>query len=1373
MSEQTIKIKPLSNGNYQEWSGEMRALLMRGGLWSVVSGKGTKPSATDELAKWETKVEKAAGEIYLAVESDQRIHFNGKEDDPKAMWDALQKAHLHQKPGARFNAYDELFSIHKADDETLLDMATKVGKAMSNIKNLRPSDFTLDKLDDELLCMAMIRALPESYANLASNLLLQKELTKDVILQAFRAEELNRQRQANVGERANRAGFSGHRGGRGGRGGSRGGYYNSQGFRTKLKCFLCGEEGHLVAKCPKNQVAAAPANANKAEEGKEAEIAEKAGNASTIQHAFGTSADHRFDWNTDSGATAHMTPHRHWFKTYTKMRKPVRLADHNIVYTEGVGSVVFRPVIDGKQTRVVEFARVLHVPDLQNNLFSVLYLTQQKGFDVHISKSVMTFEKDGYKPFIAKIGDDNVGYLMGETIVDEEYVHSATASSTLPLDLTLWHRRLAHHNYESVKNMVNDSMVEGLTMTSKNKPDPICEPCLAGKMHANPFPTSKNRATKVLELIHTDVHYVGTATHSGYQYWVTFIDDYSRFRVVYPMKTKDMVFDSFKRFKAYAENHLGHKIDTLRDDKGGEYMSNEFLRFTDECGISRQHTVRNRPQQNGVAERANRTLDERITAMLNESGLSKAFWGECLAALVHIWNRCPTSAVEKKTPFELWHGKKPDVSHLRIWGCTAYVHVQKDKRNALGSHMEKCIFIGYPAGYKGWKFYNPTTKKTVISERAEFDERYMLGSSSVRRPQDTNNDANGQQYYVPLPATPIEADDDDSIQVPLHEPDRPEENHDQGEAEDVQPEVDERPITPPPRPPPELPDEPLALRRQRRNPKPTWKVKAMDPQMFDDDDDEGEDAEYVHASSLEHYEPNTYAEAMAGPDAQKWHEASLEELNAHLRNGTWSLEKLPPGKKAIGSRWVFRVKRNADGIVERYKARIVAKGYNQRPGFDYMEIFAPTMRQATIRLILALAAIDDLHLRSVDISHAFINGDIDAEVYMTQPEGFKELGPEYVCKLNKSIYGLKQAARLWNEKLHSALLDMGFNRIRSDPALYIYRKDEVQIIMPVYVDDITLASNSQTALDKTVSELSKHFKLRDLGETSYLLGVAIRRDRANRKIYLSQKQYIMDVLKRFGMEKCHTVDTPMNPGLNLSKDQSPKTDVEKEEMKDIPYISAVGSVMYLAMMTRVDIAETASVLARFNSNPGMAHWKAAKHLLRYLAGTMEMELCLGPDPESNELIRAYADADHGGNRDNGKSTTGYLIKVGSGAVSWSSKLQPIVALSTTEAEYVAACAAGKEIIWMQKFLGELGYGFPRPTKLFMDNQSAISVAKNPEHHGRMKHLDLCFYWLRDKVEQGYIEPVYLQTDQMPADLLTKALPRVKVMFLRKLMGLEI
>jgi hypothetical protein len=350
--------------------------------------------------------------------------------------------------------------------------------------------------------------------------------------------------------------------------------------------------------------------------------------------------------------------------------------------------------------------------------------------------------------------------------------------------------------------------------------------------------------------------------------------------------------------------------------------------------------------------------------------------------------------------------------------------------------------------------------------------------------------------------------------------------------------------------------------------------------------------------------------------------------------------------------------------------------------------------------------------------------------------------------------------------------DMGFQKAYSDPSLYIYDKDNVKVIVPVFVDDITLASKSNEALDEFVVQLGTYFKLRDLGSTSLLLGVEISRDRANRMIYLSQKQYILNKLHEFNMADCKPVGTPMLPGLKLCKEQCPQTSDEKEEMKNVPYINAVGSLLYLAILTRPDIAFAASVLARFNSNPGRTHWKAVGHLFRYLKGTVDLKLAYGPDPSiGNDQFISYCDADHGGNKDNGKSTSGYMIKLGSGVVCWSSKLQPIVTLSTTEAEYVAGVAAGKEICWVQNLLGELGYTAPAPSKLYTDNQSALSVAKNPEHHGRMKHLDLCFYWLRDKVQSNTLQPLYLPTEDMPADLLTKALPRPQVIKLRSMMGL--
>ena len=390
---------------------------------------------------------------------------------------------------------------------------------------------------------------------------------------------------------------------------------------------------------------------------------------------------------------------------------------------------------------------------------------------------------------------------------------------------------------------------------------------------------------------------------------------------------------------------------------------------------------------------------------------------------------------------------------------------------------------------------------------------------------------------------------------------------------------------------------------------------------------------------------------------------------------------------------------------------------------------------------------------------------------MKQPEGFEVGGPEYVCKLEKSLYGLKQAGRVWNQTLHSVLSSMGFQRVHSDHGLYIYERDGVRIFMPVFVDDITLAGNDGAKINSIIQELSSHFKLRDLGPTTQLLGMEIHRDRPNRTLSLSQSQFITHLVQEHGLQDCKPVSTPLNPGSRLSTSMSPQNDAEAAEMSQYPYISIVGSLMYLALTTRPDIAYAAGVLARFNSNPGLPHWQAAKHVLRYLKGTVDQRLVYRPSDLPEPFI-TYSDADHGGNPDNGRSTGGYVVKIGTGAVSWSSKLQTLVALSTTEAEHISAVEARKEILWMHQFMGELGYKMPGPSVLWMDNQSAIAVNKNPEHHGRMKHLSLRLFWLRDAVQEGQISPMFVATRDMAADIFTKALDRFKLQRCVGMLGLE-
>lgn len=535
--------------------------------------------------------------------------------------------------------------------------------------------------------------------------------------------------------------------------------------------------------------------------------------------------------------------------------------------------------------------------------------------------------------------------------------------------------------------------------------------------------------------------------------------------------------------------------------------------------------------------------------------------------------------------------------------------------------------------------------------------------------------------------------------------------------------------------------------------------------------------EFVHALKTTSHdgEPRSFKEAMKQEpkERQKWWEAALSEIQSLVENGTFELVELPRGAKAIGSRWVFKVKRNADGSIERYKARLVAQGFSQRPGSDYHETFAPTPRWAALRAVLVLAAFEDLHLESVDISSAFLNGTLKETVFMRQPEGFEEKGAGWVWRLKRSLYGLKQAGRVWHETLNERLEEMGFKRILCEHSIWVFGRGDSRIIIPVFIDDMTIAAKSKAEVDRVKLELKSHFKLRDLGPTSFLLGVSIERDRPNRTIRLSQRQYVLDLLDRFNFSDCSPVSTPLDPSIRLSTSMAPQSYEEELQMRSIPYINAVGALAYLAIATRPDIAHSVGVLARFSQNPGLQHWKAIKHLFRYLKGSLDYKLTYSPTSSSStELFHTYTDTDHAGNPDSGRSTSGYLVKMGTGAISWQSRLQSIVALSTTEAEYVAATTAGQEILFLRNLLTSFGYSLDSPSTLYIDNQSALQVAKNPEHHGRMKHLDLRFYWLRDEVEKGTIRMEHIGTDEMPADLLTKPLARVKVQKFAEMMGLR-
>ena len=501
----------------------------------------------------------------------------------------------------------------------------------------------------------------------------------------------------------------------------------------------------------------------------------------------------------------------------------------------------------------------------------------------------------------------------------------------------------------------------------------------------------------------------------------------------------------------------------------------------------------------------------------------------------------------------------------------------------------------------------------------------------------------------------------------------------------------------------------------------------------------------------------------------KWELAMKEEMDSLKQNKTWDLVKLPAGKKALFNKWVYKMKNEADGT-KRYKARLVVKGYAQKEGIDFQEIFFPVVKMTSIRVILSMVAVEDLHLEQLDVKTAFLHGDLEEELYMHQPEGFQVKGKEdMVCRLKKSLYGLKQAPRQWYLKFDSFMLEKGFTRCQSDHCVYYQRfVNNEFIVLSLYVDDMLVAGSSMRKIEELKKLMAKKFSMKDLGEAKQILGMRIKRDRKQRKLWLSQEDYVEKVLKRFNMENAKAVSTPLAAHFKLSKQLCPTTQEARDEMIRVPYASAVGSLMYAMVCTRPDIVQAMGAVSRYMQNPGKEHWNAVKWILRYLRGTSTYSLCYEGD---SLQVQGFVDADHSGDRDSGRSTTGYVFTVGNTAVSWVSQLQKIVALSTTEAEYVAITEASKEMIWLQRLMEELGKKHNCNT-LWSDSQSAVHLARNPAFHARTKHIQLRYHFIRSALDEEWLKLEKIDGAKNPADMFTKVVSRDKLSFCCNLVNLS-
>ena len=519
--------------------------------------------------------------------------------------------------------------------------------------------------------------------------------------------------------------------------------------------------------------------------------------------------------------------------------------------------------------------------------------------------------------------------------------------------------------------------------------------------------------------------------------------------------------------------------------------------------------------------------------------------------------------------------------------------------------------------------------------------------------------------------------------------------------------------------------------------------------------------EHCAYSAQEIPEPATIDEALGSPHAKEWKLATDSEYRSLMENDTWDLVELPEGRTAVGCKWVFKVKHNGEGKAVRFKSRLVAKGYTQKHGIDFEETFSPVVRFSSIRTLLALAIQRNLIVHQMDVVTAFLNGKLNEEIYMQQPDGYQVSGKKsLVCRLKKSLYGLKQAPRCWNQELKQFMAQAGFVQSNADPCVFI-RLDEHTTIVAVYVDDLILITDAMEVMLETKGLLSKHFKMKDMNQLHYCLGVNI----VHRQncVWLHQQQYITQMLRKFGLEDANTVSTPADCNVKLVKD-----DHVSKPTDPVEYQSMVGSLLYIAMGTRPDIAQAVGAVSKFCSNPTEAHKTAVKRIFRYLKKTRNLALKYFKDERP---VTGFSDADWGGDPDDRHSTTGNVFMLAGGAVSWLSKKQAVVALSTSEAEYIALSLAVQEALWFRKLFTDLQMA-AKPITIMEDNQGAIALTQNPIAHSRTKHIDIRFHFIREAREESTIDIVYCPTSEMIADLFTKPTPRGRFEKLRDLLGME-
>jgi len=1101
------------------------------------------------------------------------------------------------------------------------------------------------------------------------------------------------------------------------------------------------------------------------------------------------------DWLADSGANTHITAD----SSNIDNPQPFDGAD-----TVGVGNGAGLSIkhsgsslVHSKTSSVPSFLlkNILHCPNASANLLSINKFCIDNDCWFALTGSSFSVQDNLTGAVLLQGPSENGLYPIPFHSLNSNYLNKwkgLTAHLGVKTTDMVWHQRLGHPSISIFQQILKNHC---LPLTGSLDRTRVCESCQLGKSKQLPFFDSTRTSTRPLELVHSDVWTSHVASLSGCKFYVLFVDDYSRFTWLYPILNKSDVYQSFVKFKLLAENLFSTKIQKFQSDNGGEYTSTLFKQFLAQHGILHRLTCPHTSQQNGIAERKHRHVVEMGLTLLAQSGLSPKYWVDAFLTATFLINRLPSPVLQYESPFSKLFHHSPDYTSLRAFGCLCYPFLRPYANHKLSFRSKPCIFLGYGSNQKGYRCLDPTTHKVFLSRNVIFDETQFPAKSPTFSLGSCKVTASPGNFLVLLPSSFSHASNSSSPSLSPHQsvtsqpiqpqnstetpfshfsaasdsppdsleiPSSPTSSNESSSHQDTQPDSPStlhqlpQPFLPPPpstssSPSLEVPPDRMVTRSQ------TGHLKPKQYPGFHLFSALRHPLHALHTCLLPP-EPTTFKQAATKPE---WVNAMNLEYQALISNNTWSLCPRPPHHNVVRNKWVFKIKQKSDGSVDRHKARLVAKGFDQLNGVDYYETFSPVIKPATIRLVLALAVQFDWSINQLDVSNAFLHGELDEEVYMEQPQGFVHPSyPDHVCKLHKSLYGLKQAPRAWFTRFSQALLEIGFQGSQLDPSLFIYHTSQVHIFILVYVDDIILTGNHKATISWILSKLKSDFAIKDLGELSYFLGIQATRDTSG--LHLRQSKYIIDLLDRTQMTDSKPYPAPSVAGSKMSKyDGIPLPN-------PTIYRHIVGALQYVTL-TRPEIAYSVNQLCQHMHAPTSTHFTAAKRILRYLKGSIDHGLQYSKGPIT---ITAYCDSDWAGNPDDRRSTTGFGIFLGPNLISWTAKKQHIVSRSSTEAEYRSLSLATAEMYWLRMLLKELRVILPSPPLLWCDNSGALAIASNPVNHARTKHIEVDIHFVREKVLNRDIQLKHISTLEQLADIFTKGHTAARFSFLRdKLMVL--